>query len=350
MYENLDLSGHQRPQTPVDGVILRVENLTKYFLLRRSRESIAAVNGVNLHISEGETLALVGETGSGKTTVGRCILRLEEPTSGNIEILGRDVTRLPEKDLHSLRSAIQMVFQDPHEAFDPRWRIEDIVGEPLRWALGMRPAERRQRVHEVLEMVRLPVALLRRFPDHLTPGEKQRVGIARAIATKPDLVILDEPTSRLDVAVRAKIIELLASLQAQLGIAYLFISHDLTAVQRISHRIAVMYLGKIAETGPTKEVYRRPFHPYTKALLASALFPDPDFRSEKFELRGEIPSPVNLPKACYLASRCPMAIERCRLEEPTLREIEPGRSAACHRAEEVGRLVVETTADPRPSP
>src|SRR5216117_281281 len=246
------------------GPIVRVEHLVKHFSIARSTKALQAVNDVSFSIAPGETLGLVGESGSGKTTVGRCILRLIEPTEGRITFLGDDVTAMTQEQFRPWRRRIQLVFQEPYDSLNPRMRIGRILDEPLMLADRSTPGGRRARVLELLDMVGLGAAFLTLYPHQLSGGEQQRVGIARAIATNPDLVVLDEPTSALDVSVRAEILDLLTALQQRLGFAYLFISHDLTAVRRVCQRVAIMYLGKIVETGPTDEIFARPLHPYSR--------------------------------------------------------------------------------------
>jgi oligopeptide transport system ATP-binding protein len=291
------------------------------------------VDDVSLDLRPGETLGLVGESGSGKTTVGRCILRLIEPTSGSIVFQGQDIARLKSKQLRHLRSRMQMVFQEPYSSFDPRMKIADIIAEPLEWA-GEPKTVRRNRATELVEMVGLDRRVLNLYPHQLSGGQQQRAGIARAIATNPDLLILDEPTSTLDLTARAEINDLLVQLQEELKIAYIFISHDLTSVRYLSHRVAVMYLGKLVEIGPWEEVFEDPQHPYTKALLQSVLFFDRNLRHErKFVLEGEIPSPVDLPAGCHLYGRCPLAEEACQYSYPDLLPISQSHRVACFVAQ-----------------
>jgi len=281
--------------------ILEVQGLVKHFPLPGSRAKVQAVNNISFCISKGETLALVGESGSGKTTVGRCVLGLLEATAGSIRFRGGEMGKRRHVRTPELRGRMQLVFQEPAEALDPRIRIGETIEEPLR-AVNLPPAERGERVAEVVDRVGLTVEILDQYPLTLSAGQQQRVGIARAIITKPELIVLDEPTSALDPTARAEIIDLLLRLQQELGSAYLFISHDLSAVRYISHRIAVMYLGMIIEQGDAAEVFRTPRHPYSIGLLSSVLLPDPSLKGlTSISLRGEIPSPINLPKGCYLA-------------------------------------------------
>jgi oligopeptide transport system ATP-binding protein len=316
-----------------DNTVLKVQDLWKVF--PTGGGAVHAVNGVTFEVLRGETLALVGESGSGKTTTGRCVLRLIEPTKGKITFAGQDITAMRQSQFRKLRHKVQMVFQEPHAALNPRFTVGAIVEEPLLFGPPMERSERRDRVLQVLSQVGLRVDYLGRYPHQLTGSQAQRVGVARAIATSPELVILDEPTSLLDVSARAEIIALLASLHHQMNTAFLFITHDLTAVHTIADRVAVMYLGQIVETGTTEEMFAYQRHPYTRALLSATLFPDPDHKIPRFQLRGEIPSPMNLPNHCYLAGRCPLVMDRCRAEIPPWEEVEPGRWAACFRWKEV---------------
>lgn len=313
--------------------LLDVRDLVKHFPAAYGR-FVRAVSGVSFHIEKGEALALVGESGSGKTTVGRCILRLIEPTAGTIIFRGQDVSTMKQDRLRALRPHMQMLFQEPYDSLNPRMPIGRIVEEPIRLGKDMSPRKRLERVVEVLDMVRLGSWALGKYPHQFSAGEQQRIGIARAIATNPDLVVLDEPTSALDVSVRAEILNLLTDLQERLGFAYLFISHDLTAVRRVCQRVAIMYLGKIVEMGPTGDIFAQPLHPYSRALLSSVLYPDPRQQRSRFLLAGEIPSPIDVPPGCHLHPRCPWAIDDCARAYPPLEELLPNRRAACFRARE----------------
>ncbi len=326
------MTDHRRPS---ENPIVRVDGLVKHFPLGRGHGTVYAVNGVSFSIGPGETLGLVGESGSGKTTVGRCILRIVEPTEGAVTFDGVDLAHLPERHLRQFRPRMQIVFQEPGESLDPRYRIGRSIEEPLLYRGGLDAASRRRRVRELLDLVRLPEATAARYPHQLTTGEQQRVGIARAIATSPDLVVLDEPTASLDVSVRGEILTLLKRLQDQFGLAYLFISHDLTAVERLSGRIAIMYLGHIVEIGPAASIFGRQVHPYGRALLSSVLEPDPERRRTRFVLSGEIPSPIEEPSGCPLAGRCPIALPRCVTQPPPPMQVAPGHIVACHRAQEI---------------
>jgi oligopeptide/dipeptide ABC transporter ATP-binding protein len=314
-----------------DGTVLRVEHLVKHFPVTGSKLTVQAVTDVSFEIRRGETLALVGESGSGKTTVGRCILRLTDPTSGSIYFADHAIDTLTGKALRQLRPRIQMVFQDPHDSLDPRYRASQIVEESLKLAGQNDAAAREERVRSLLAMVQLD-RLGDRFPHQLTGGQAQRVAIARAIATNPDLIVLDEPTSALDIAVRADIINLLMQLQEELGTSYLFISHDLTAVRHIADRVAIMYLGRLMEIAPAAAIFEKQLHPYGKALLSSVLYPDPAVTPSRFVLAGEIPSPINVTQACPLHTRCPLAIQACASIPIRLAELELGHFTACTRA------------------
>jgi oligopeptide/dipeptide ABC transporter ATP-binding protein len=312
--------------------VLEVRNLVKHYSIAHSRAFVAAVNGVSFRLEKGETLGLVGESGSGKSTVARCVMNLTPLTAGEVFFEGRDISALPAKQARVLRQRIQLVFQEPFDSLNPRMTVSALIGEPL-LVRGVGKADRRSRVAELLELVHLPASVLELYPHELSGGLQQRVGIARAIATNPTLLLLDEPTSALDPRARAQIIDLLLELQQRLEMAYLFITHDLNTLRHISHRIAVMYLGLIVEEGPTGAIFTEQRHPYTRALLSSVLFPDPEMPRERFELRGEIPSPIDLPVGCYLASRCPLAIEECRAAIPPLAPIGNRRTSACIRHE-----------------
>ena len=324
--------------------LLEVSNLVKHFPMGR-RQTVKAINDVSFHIDRGETLALVGESGSGKTTVGRCILRLIEPTEGRIRFAGAQVDTMSANQLRALRPRVQMVFQEPYDSLNPRMRIRKIVEEPILLGGDMTPAQRHDRVAEVLEMVRLGADSMDKYPHQFSAGEQQRIGIARAISTEPELVVLDEPTSALDVSVRAEILDLLTDLQEDLALSYLLISHDLTAVRRVCHRVAIMYLGKIVERGNADELFEQPLHPYSRALLSSVLYPDPSEQLSRFLLSGEIPSPIDLPPGCHLHGRCPWAVDTCNDAYPDAEELLPGRHVACFRAREMNALNGGTAAE-----
>ena len=328
-----------------DGAFLEVNNLVKYFpiqagFLRRTVGHVRAVDDVSFHIGQGETLGLVGESGCGKTTTARCILRAVDPTSGNIWFRTEDgervdIATLPLGPLRELRRDMQMIFQDPFSSLNPRMSLFNIVSEPL-LVHGMKSTvERTDRVAELMRMVGLRPEYMRRFPHAFSGGERQRIGIARALALNPRLVVADEPVSALDVSVQAQVINLLHDLQQQLGLTYLFVAHDLSVVRHLADRVAVMYVGKIVEMGPTEELFGAPKHPYTSALLTSVPIPDPRARAERTILQGEVANPADPPSGCYFHPRCPHAIDRCITESPVLEEISPGRFVSCHRAKEL---------------
>lgn len=318
--------------------LLTVESLVKQFEVRGSREKLHAVSEVSFELRPGETLGLVGESGSGKTTLARCVMGLETPTSGQVVLSGKDLTVLSKRRVRRLRSTFQMVFQDPSTALNPRFSVAKTLEENLLVQKEVGRAARLARVREVLDLVKLPHTYLDRFPHQLTGGELQRVCIAKAIATSPSLVVLDEPTSALDISVRADIIALLVELQRELGMSYIFVSHDMTAVRQISHRVAIMYLGKIVEIGPNPDIFTVQRHPYSEALLSSVLYPDPTVRTTRVVLSGEIPSPINRPPGCALHPRCRYATPRCATDVPSLRRLpdEDQRRSACWYPEAVG--------------
>ncbi|HEY7548932.1 MAG TPA: dipeptide ABC transporter ATP-binding protein [Hyphomicrobiaceae bacterium] len=320
---------------PASAPVLQVDGLKKYFpvrrgLLRRMTGHVYAVDDVSFTIGPGETLGLVGESGCGKTTVGRAVLRLVEPTAGTVRLDGRDITRLGKAELRPFRQQMQIVFQDPFSSLNPRMRAGDIVGEPLKLhGHGGRKA-RRERVAQLFEQVGLRAAQMDNFPHQFSGGQRQRIGVARALALKPRLVVADEPVSALDVSIQAQVINLLMDLQRDLRLSYLFISHNLAVVEHISNRIAVMYLGRIVEYADKTTLFARPLHPYTEALLVAVPVPDPAIKRVKQVLQGDVPSPLRPPSGCHFRTRCPYAEERCRTEVPPLREIERGHFVACH--------------------
>jgi oligopeptide transport system ATP-binding protein len=316
--------------------VLRIEHLVKHFTVAHSAKPLQAVNDVSFSIGRAETLGLVGESGSGKTTLGRCVLRLIEPTSGRIVVEGRDMVALSQDSLRVLRPRMQLVFQEPFDSLDPQMTVGRIVAEPLRLHTKLSKAERDDRVAELLEKVGLSREIADRYPHQMAAGQQQRVGIARAIATQPSFIVLDEPVSSLDPTARAEIIDLLIDLQERLGITYLFISHDLTTVRYLCNWVAVMYLGKIVEMSPTEQLFDNPVHPYTRALLSAVPVPDPEIKRPKFVLKGEIPSPINLPTGCHLHTRCPAATAACRTTAPELELVGDRHWVACIRARELG--------------
>jgi len=318
-------------------VLLEVRDLVKHFtvgggLFGGPRGQVRAVDGVSFSIRPGETLGLVGESGCGKTTTGRCILQLERPTSGQVIFEGRDLAALDEGALRSIRRKVQVIFQDPYSSLNPRMTVGQIIAEPL-GVHGIVPhaRRRRERVQALLVRVGLLPQHADRYPHQLSGGQRQRVGIARAVAMEPSLIICDEPVSALDVSIQAQIINLLEDLRSELGLTYLFIAHDLSVVRHISDRVAVMYLGKIVEITDRKSLYDDPQHPYTQALLAAVPIPDPELeqRRQRVVLGGEVPSPLNPPSGCVFHPRCPIAVDDCRQEVPALREIRPGHRTAC---------------------
>jgi oligopeptide transport system ATP-binding protein len=316
--------------------VMRVESLVKHFAVSHSKKPVQAVTDVSFAVERGETLGLVGESGSGKTTVGRCVLRLIEPTSGRIFLNGRDMVGLSDEGLRALRPKMQLVFQEPFDSLDPQMNVGRILAEPLRLHTKLSKAERQDHVVDLLEKVGLSGQMASWYPHQMAAGQQQRVGIARAIATQPFFLVLDEPVSSLDPTARAEIVDLLLDLQERLGIAYLFISHDLTTVRHFCHWIAVMYLGRIVEMSPTEQLFERAVHPYTRALLSAVPVPDPEVRQPKFNLVGEIPSPINLPSGCHLHARCPSATAECRNTRPELELIGDRHWVACLRARELG--------------
>jgi len=323
---------------PVPGgePLLRVEGLVKHFTTDRgllgSGAVLHAVDGVDLEVRPGEVLAVVGESGSGKSTLARCILRLLDPTAGRIVFDGVDVTGLRGRQLAAFRQQVQPVFQDPFSSIDPRWRVGHSVAESLNaFRIGTK-AERRERVLDLLDRVGLDPSLANRRPHELSGGQRQRVGIAAALAPAPKLIVADEPVSALDVSVQAQVLNLLADLRRDLGLAIVFVAHDLAVVEHISHRTAVMYLGRIVETGPTGAVFRDPKHPYTKALLEAIPHPDPEHEPAGGGLQGEIPSAIAPPSGCRFRTRCPVAIERCATEDPAMTSFGGAHDAACHVA------------------
>jgi oligopeptide/dipeptide ABC transporter ATP-binding protein len=301
-------------------------------LFLRASKFNRAVDGVSLKVAPGETLGLVGESGCGKSTLGRCITRLYQPTAGEIKFQGQDISRMKNRELLPLRRDIQMIFQDPLESLNARHTVGEILEEPLIiHKLGNRQ-ERQKRVAELLNLVGLPARSVTRYPFEFSGGQRQRIGIARAIALKPSLIVCDEPVSALDVSIQSQILNLLVELQQELNLAYLFIAHDLAVVKHISDRIAIMYLGRIVESGPGEAIYREPQHPYTQSLISAIPVPDPHQKSQRILLKGDVPSPIDPPSGCRFHTRCPRATEICREQEPELRDlgVSDGLIAACH--------------------
>ncbi len=316
--------------------LLEVNALKKHFpihggLLGGVTAKVYAVDGVTFSIAKGETLSLVGESGCGKSTVGKAILRLVEPTDGEVFLDGQRIDNIPASKLRPLRKRVQVVFQDPFSSLNPRMRVRDIIAEPLRnFGMAGSASETDDRVAKLMDTVRLPRDAMRRFPHEFSGGQRQRIGIARALAPGADLIICDEAVSALDVSVKAQIVNLMSDLQDELGLALLFISHDLAIVEHLTHRVAVMYLGKIVEIADRRTLFASPRHPYTRALLSAVPVPDPLAKRDRIILKGDVPSPINPPSGCRFHTRCPYVFDRCRSEEPVLRDMAPGQKAACH--------------------
>jgi peptide/nickel transport system ATP-binding protein len=316
--------------------LLEVNALKKHFPIRGGvfggvTGQVYAVDGVSFTIAKGETLSLVGESGCGKSTVGKAILRLVEPTDGEVFLDGQRIDNIPAGKLRPLRRRVQVVFQDPFSSLNPRMRVRDIIAEPLQnFGLAGNRSETDDRVAKLMDTVRLPRDAMNRFPHEFSGGQRQRIGIARALAPGADLIICDEAVSALDVSVKAQIVNLMSDLQDELGLALLFISHDLAIVEHLTHRVAVMYLGKIVEIADRSTLFANPRHPYTRALLSAVPVPDPAAKRDRIILRGDVPSPINPPSGCRFHTRCPYVFDRCRSEEPVLRDTAGGQKAACH--------------------
>lgn len=325
--------------------LLEIENLKMHFpmykgvFIRREVSRVKAVDGLNFNIYEGETLGLVGESGCGKSTTGRAIIQLHRPTEGSVKLRGEDVCKLSKRELHPYRRDLQMIFQDPYASLNPRMTVGDIIGEPLKVHSLASGDGLRRRVQDLMDTVGLDPRFIRRYPHEFSGGQRQRIGIARALASEPSFIVCDEPISALDVSIQAQVINLLEDLQSEMGLTYLFIAHDLAAVRQISDRIAVMYLGRFAELARGSDIYERPLHPYTQALISAVPIPDPEVEAtrERIVLTGDVPSPMNPPSGCVFHTRCPFAYERCASETPEFKEVEDGHYLACHLSEDAHR-------------
>jgi oligopeptide/dipeptide ABC transporter ATP-binding protein len=324
--------------SPTPAPLLEVRNLTKHYPVRsgvfgRTRAKVHAVDDVSFSIAEGETLGLVGESGCGKSTLGKTVLRLVPPTAGTITWRGQRIDTFDSSAMRPVRRELQAVFQDPYASLNPRMRAEDIVAEPIRNFETTTAAKIAERVLSIFDKVGLRADQMRRYPYEFSGGQRQRLGIARALAPRPRLIVCDEPVSALDVSVQAQVINLLVDVQREFGLSYLFVAHDLAVVEHISHRVAVMYLGRIVELTTTQALFGNPLHPYTEALLAAVPVPDPATRRKRLILAGDVPSPIKVPTGCRFHTRCPYAFDRCRVEEPVLKEAMPGHVVACHLRE-----------------
>ncbi len=316
--------------------LVEVEHLTKFFpvrrgVLQRVHAWVQAVDDVSFHIFQGETLGLVGESGCGKTTVGRTMLRLLEPTSGRVTFDGVEVFRLKGGEMKSMRRNMQIIFQDPYSSLDPRMPVGESVAEGLRIHRIGTPAERRKLVQDMLRKVGLEEYHARRYPHEFSGGQRQRIGIARALALQPRFIVADEPVSALDVSIQSQVLNILKDLQAEFNLTYLFIAHNMSVVEHISDRVAVMYLGKVVELASRQALFSDPLHPYTQALMSAIPIPDPHVRRQRILLPGDVPSPLNPPRGCRFHPRCPVAMEHCAVEEPRFQEVSPGHSVACWR-------------------
>ncbi|QDG54550.1 dipeptide ABC transporter ATP-binding protein [Persicimonas caeni] len=336
-----------KPQDPANEnkVLVKIENLKMHFpvykgaLFRKEVNRVKAVDGLTFDIYEGETLGLVGESGCGKSTTGRAVIQLYEPTDGAVVFEGCDLTKLPPKELHRLRRDLQMIFQDPYASLNPRMTVGDIIAEPMKVHKLASGKDIQREVQELMDIVGLDPRFVRRYPHEFSGGQRQRIGIARALASKPKFIVADEPISALDVSIQAQIMNLMDELQDEFGLTYLFIAHDLAAVRHISDRIAVMYLGNMAELCDGEELYENPLHPYTEALISAVPIPDPEVEEtrERIVLQGDVPSPLNPPSGCVFHTRCPYAFDRCKKEKPVFQEAEDGHFVACHLIDEPER-------------
>ncbi len=330
-------------------VLLEVRDLVKHYPTQQvwfggGGAKVHAVDGVSFSIASGETLGLVGESGCGKSTTGKLILRLQDPTGGTILWRGRDISRLSQSEMRPVRRELQAVFQDPYSSLNPRMRAADIVAEPIRNYDALPAAQLRERVAGLFERVGLRPDQMVKYPFEFSGGQRQRLGIARALSVRPKLIVCDEPVSALDVSVQAQVINLLMDLQQEFRLSYLFVAHDLAVVEHISHRVAVMYLGKVVEIAHKRAIFTRPQHPYTEALLDAVPVPDPTARRKRRVLAGDVPSPINPPSGCRFHTRCPYVEERCKVEEPLLKEVVPGQFVACHLRQPVATSKQEAVA------
>ncbi len=333
---NVETGGASKPQA--EDVLVDVRGLKMYFpvtegvIMTRVVAEVKAVDGISFYIKRGETLGLVGESGCGKTTTGRCILQLEKATAGEIYYDGQDLTKLTQKEMSPIREKIQVIFQDPYSSLNPRMKIGHIIGEPIKvHGIISDPGEREKRVHELLSLCGLDPKFADRYPHEMSGGQRQRVGVARALALNPEFIICDEAVSALDVSIQAQVINLLEDLRDEFGLTYLFISHDLSVIRHICHRVSVMYLGHMVELAECDELYDNPLHPYTRALLAAVPIPDPTVEAKRAHevVKGEVPSPINPPSGCVFHPRCPLAVDSCSKVTPEFREIKPGHWVAC---------------------
>ena len=329
--EQVQTKEQPTPPSAMRETLVSVRGLVKHFPVEGSDEVVRAVDGVSFDIFPGETLGLVGESGCGKSTVGRCLLRLIEPTAGEILFGGEDVISLDKKRLRQLRREMQIIFQDPYASLNPRMKVGDIIAEPLVIHNQGTRSERRDRVASLLSRVGLDPDYMNRYAHEFSGGQRQRIGVARSLALNPKLIVADEPVSALDVSVQAQVVNLLQELQEEFKLTYLFISHGLAVVEHISTRVAVMYLGRIVEIADAAELYARPLHPYTQALLSAIPSPDPTQKRKRIILQGDVPTPINPPSGCRFRTRCPLAIEECAQIDPELREVSPGHPVACIR-------------------
>lgn len=321
-------------------ILLKVDHLKQYFPVKtdsifKPKAYVKAVDDVSFHLYEGETLSIVGESGCGKSTTGRAILRLDEPTDGKVYYSGKDILGLNKKEMRNLRGDLQVIFQDPFASLNPRQTVKQILNEAMSIQNVVEKSKRMERMLELLSYVGLPSEALDRYPHEFSGGQRQRIGIARALAVNPKLIICDEAVSALDVSIQAQILNLLKKLQNQFGLTFLFISHDLSVVRHISDRVMVMYLGKVVEIADKKDLFDSPLHPYTKALLSSIPVPNPELKRERILLKGDVPSPINPPTGCRFHTRCPFATDKCKTEEPILRELAVNHFVSCHFAEEL---------------